>query len=69
MSHKLSSSEHDSLKLSVLEQAGVDNWVGYSAVGAVYDYEDYLYELDNDQTPLSFYDWLDKNNKSIEDWL
>ncbi len=38
MSHKLSSSEHDSLKLSVLEQAGVDNWSGYSAVGAVYDY-------------------------------
>ena len=54
MSHKLSSSEHDSLKLSVLEQAGVDNWIGYSAVGAVYDYEDYLYELGDDQIPLVF---------------
>lgn len=69
MSHKLSSSEHDSLKLSVLEQAGVDNWDGYSAVGSVYDYEDYLYELGDGQIPLSFYEWLDKNNKSIDDWL
>jgi hypothetical protein len=69
MSHKLTDNEHDSLKLSVLEQAGVDNWIGYSAVGAVYDYEDYLYGLDDDQTPLSFYGWLDKNNKSIDDWL
>lgn len=69
MSHKLSDSEHDSLKLSVLEQAGVDNWDGYSVVGAVYDYEEYLYKLGDDQTPLSFYDWLDKNSKSIDDWL
>jgi len=49
MSHKLTDNEHNSLKLSVLEQAGVDNWIGYSAVGAVYDYEDYLYGLDDDQ--------------------
>lgn len=69
MSHKLSSSDHDSLKLSVLEQAGVDNWSGYSAVGAVYEYEEYLDELPDDQKPLSFDGWLDKNNKDITDWL
>lgn len=48
------------LKLKLLEDGGVDNWIGYEeSLGRFYEYEEYVDGLSDEEEILPYEDWLE----------